>query len=440
MNSDPLRRLVEHQNAGESTGVYSICSSNRYVIEAALLQAKADRSAILIEPTVNQVNQFGGYTGMTPGQFVSKIQKIAEQMEFPFDHIILGGDHLGPNPWKHETADSAMSKSGVLVKDYVEKGFQKVHLDTSIRCADDAGDPTVPMDDTIVAERAARLCQIAEETYQRSPNRKTPPVYVIGTEVPIPGGATEKQDEIVPTTIDSIRNTIEITKQAFLSRGLESAWDRVIAAVVQPGVEFGDSSVHEYNRNKTTELVGFIEQMKGMVFEAHSTDYQTEVHLRELVKDHFAILKVGPWLTFAFREAIFALAMMEEEWLGQRKGVTISQLRQVLDQVMLENTRYWQNHYQGNDYEKQLARKYSYSDRSRYYWQNNHVQISLEQLFNNLSAYKLPHTLLSQFLPNQYEAIRTGSLTGMPEELVYHKILEVTQKYSRATQFKELFR
>ena len=47
--------------------------------------------------------------------------------------------------------------------------------------------------------------------------------------------------------------------------------------------------------------------MPGLVFEAHSTDYQPPESLSRLVIDGFAILKVGPGLTFALREALYAL-------------------------------------------------------------------------------------------------------------------------------------
>lgn len=70
--------------------------------------------------------------------------------------------------------------------------------------------------------------------------------------------------------------------------------------------------VHEYHREEAQTLSRFIEAQPGLVYEAHSTDYQSREALRALVEDHFAILKVGPALTFAFREAVFALAAIEE--------------------------------------------------------------------------------------------------------------------------------
>lgn len=437
---DPLLEVVQHQTQGNAVGVYSVCSSNLFVLEAAMLQAKKDGSAVLIEPTVNQVNQFGGYTGKTPSQFVAQMKMTADRLAFPFDQAILGGDHLGPNPWKDETAAQAMEKSRTLVEAYVSSGFRKIHLDTSIRCADDPGDPHTPMDDTIVAKRAVDLCKVAEETYHSSESLAVPPVYVIGTEVPVPGGAEGGLEAVEVTTVEAVKRTIEVTEGAFLDAGLEDAWDRVIATVVQPGVEFGDTSVQAYNREEGAALSSFIEGVEGMIFEAHSTDYQLETDLKDLTADHFAILKVGPWLTYAFRETVFALAMIEQEWLGSRKSTALSELPSVLEEVMLQNPQYWDGYYQGTEFERRFARKYSYSDRSRYYWQSPRLQSALQQLFSNLRDHPAPLTILSQFLPNQYKAVRRDEITREPTEIIHHKIMEVLGIYSRATRFRELFR
>jgi D-tagatose-1,6-bisphosphate aldolase subunit GatZ/KbaZ len=62
-----LQNVTQAQKSGRSIGIYSVCSVNRFVIDAALLQGVEDSSPVLIEATCNQVNQFGGYTGMTPG-------------------------------------------------------------------------------------------------------------------------------------------------------------------------------------------------------------------------------------------------------------------------------------------------------------------------------------------------------------------------------------
>ena len=103
--------------------------------------------------------------------------------------------------------------------------------------------------------------------------------------------------------------------------------------VVQPGVEYGDDHIFDYDRAAAAELSRFITTQPGLVYEAHSTDYQTPAALRALVEDHFAILKVGPALTFAYREAVFALELIEREWLAGRPGITLSGVRSALDAI-----------------------------------------------------------------------------------------------------------
>jgi len=434
-----LKQVVSAQHQGKPIGVYSICSANRYVLKSALLQAKRDQSGVLIEPTVNQVNQFGGYTGRNPAQFVEYIHQLAESVEFDPDRIILGGDHLGPNPWRKGSAKQAMENSRTLVRDYVLAGYTKIHIDTSIRCADDDGDAHQPLDDTIVATRAAELCQVAEEAIRQAGSNIDDIVYVIGTEVPIPGGAEGALHDLQVTSVKAAKRTLEVTKEIFSERGLHAAWSRVIAQVVQPGVEFGNEEVVEYDPEIAQELSQFIEKYDDKVFEAHSTDYQTQNGLKNLVRDHFAILKVGPGLTYAFREAVFALSIIEEELALLRKGMDVSNFRDTLEKIMLDQPGSWEDHYSGTDPQLAFLRKYSYSDRSRYYWQQTDVKESLRHLFNNLSKEPIPLTLLSQYLPKQYHAIRAGDLTNDPEQIALHKIQEITELYSNATQFKTLF-
>jgi D-tagatose-1,6-bisphosphate aldolase subunit GatZ/KbaZ len=431
-----LIEIIRNHKNGRPAGIYSICSANRFVLEAAMKQAKYDNSALLIESTSNQVNQFGGYTGMNPGQFVTYIKSIAVKMDFPLDDIILGGDHLGPNAWQNENASCAMSKAGEMVRDYVLAGFEKIHLDASMRCADDPGNPSSPLTDEVIAGRAADLCLAAEAAYINNKLTHKAPLYVIGTEVPVPGGAQNAEETVPVTKPAAAKQTIEITKKAFYDRGLESAWERVIALVVQPGVEFGDEIVFHYNSEKARALSNLIAEYPALVYEAHSTDYQTEKGLAEMVRDHFAILKVGPALTFAFREAVFALEMMESEWLAGKKNITLSGLRSVLEKIMSEQPDYWQKHYHGDALYLKYARKYSFSDRSRYYWLHSDVNNALQILLLNLSQTTIPLTLLAQFMPWQYNAIVQGEINNNPIDLIHHKIMEVTSAYAFACGFE----
>ena len=423
-----LQDVVERNRRGEPAGVCSVCSANPWVLEAALCQALEDQSPVCIESTCNQVNQFGGYTGMTPAQFREFVRSIASRVSFPEDRILFGGDHLGPYPWRQEPAQSALEKAAVLVRASVLAGYSKIHLDASMACADDAQ----PLTDEVIAGRAAALCQAAEQAWTELSAGSPAPLYVIGTEVPIPGGETEPGLAPAVTRVEHAKTTLDNCRAAFLKHALAAAWERVIGLVVQPGVEFGDASVFEYDRAKTRSLSQRLPTSPSLVYEAHSTDYQPSLALRQMVEDHFAILKVGPWLTFAFREAVFALSAIEHEWLGNRSGVSLSQVPEVLEQAMLRNPAHWKAYYRGDDAELRFARRYSYSDRSRYYWPEPPVERELKKLLDNLTAAPPPLTLLSQHLPEQYDAVRAGTLRDHPSNLIQDRIRKVLRIYASA--------
>ena len=425
-----LSDIVAAHTCNRQVGIYSICSAHPFVLEAGMQQALQDGSPLLIESTCNQVNQEGGYTSMTPAVFRDYVQELADRSGMPKERLILGGDHLGPSPWRHEPVESAMAKARVLVRDCVLAGYTKIHLDASMKCADDPAG--FPLKRSIVARRTAELCLAAEKAREGLPYDKALLCYVIGTEVPPPGGAQEGKDAPAVTEVEDVQETIELTREAFKRAGLGAAWERVLAVVVQPGVEYGDDSLFVYDRQAAARLSRFIEPFEKLVFEAHSTDYQSRDTLRMLVEDHFAILKVGPALTFAFREAVFAMAMMEIEWLSKCKETELSNIQQALDKAMLDNPAHWKPYYTGSNAYLQFARKYSFSDRARYYWPDAKVRRSLARLLDNLERHPVPPMLLSQFLPMQYERVRAGALPNTPRAYIHDKIRHVLADYAHA--------
>ena len=416
-----LTKMVEQHKRGKANGIYAVCSAHPIVLEAAIRYAHANHTPLLIEATSNQVDQFGGYTGMTPADFRSFVCRLADSLNFSQDMLVLGGDHLGPNRWQNLPAEQAMANADDLIKSYVSAGFKKIHLDCSMSCANDP----VPLTDDIVAERAARLAKVAEETCMAHFG-ESDLVYVIGTEVPVPGGAHETLTDLAVTTPDAARATLQAHYHAFEKCGLEGIWPRIIALVVQPGVEFDHTHIIDYQPQKAVALSKMVEDYDTLVFEAHSTDYQTPQSLRQLVIDHFAILKVGPALTFALREALFSLAAIEEELLPTK---ACSGLRHVLESVMLDRPEYWQSHYHGDGNARRLARGYSYSDRVRYYWPDSQIDEAFERLVRNLADDPIPLPLISQYLPLQYVKVREGDLSATPRELIINHIQDILQQY-----------
>ncbi|HGY5800009.1 TPA: class II D-tagatose-bisphosphate aldolase, non-catalytic subunit, partial [Serratia marcescens] len=254
-------------------------------------------------------------------------------------------------------------------------------------------------------------------------------VYVIGTEVPVPGGAQEALAGLQVTTPQAVAQTLETHRIAWQKAELNDAWQRTIALVVQPGVEFDHHSVEHYQPQRADALSHFIERQPGMIYEAHSTDYQPPQAYRQLVRDHFAILKVGPALTFALREALFALDRIEREWLGERQS---AQLCATLEQVMREQPQQWSRYYHGTPHQQYLDRHYSLSDRVRYYWPQPQVQQAVDGLLDNLRRSPAPLALLSQYLPDQARALNAGELSADPQEWVLHKVTQVLDDYHAA--------
>jgi len=431
---DYLKSIVDNQKNGIPKGIYSVCSYNQYVIEASFEKAIEDDSVVLIESTCNQVNQFGGYTGMRPADFKNYIFSFAQSMNFPAERIIMGGDHLGPYPFQNEKSDTAMKKACEMVREFALSGVSKIHLDTSMALGDDPGGPNATLDPYTIAERCADLCNVAEQTIKETDYQYPAPVYVIGTEVPAPGGSDEVEEGLNITKVNDLKETVSLAKELFYKRNLQEAWERVIAVVVQPGAEHGDHTVVEYDREKAKNLSSSLMEYPHLVFEGHATDYQTARGLKEMVEDGIAILKVGPSLTFNLRESVFLLNYIEEELFRGNPKKTLSMFIDTLEQAMLENPQHWKKHYQGNEVELQFARRYSLFDRARYYWVDEKVKSSLKVLINNLSSVDLPISLISQFFPEQYKKVRLGSLKKDPEIFIRDRIMEILKAYSSAVR------
>lgn len=408
-----LDQVIKRNRAGEAVGLPSWCTANPETLAAILQCYQYDSAPILIEATCNQVNQFGGYTGMTPADFVAFVSGIAQTQGVDPARIILGGDHLGPNPWRAEPAVQAMAKARDLVAAYVAAGFSKIHLDASMACNGE----TLP--EAEMAARAADLCKVAETAAQGRPLH-----YIIGTEVPIPGGETEQSHNLGVTAPEAARRTLELHRAAFAEQGLHVAFDRLIGLVVQPGVDFGNEKVIAYDRPQAAGLAAAAVTLTGPLFEAHSTDYQSQSALSALVKDHFVILKVGPELTFAYRQAVMALEQLERLMGLPPSGVTAA----LLD-AMRARPADWRPYIATGGHEETLM-LFGLSDRLRYYWPAPEVQAAKARLFAALRRATPMPGLVAQI---------TGGLVAqwdqatLPEAVIRQMVGAVVQKYRSAT-------
>ena len=430
----PIREMVTKRRLGIHSGIPSFCTASKIVIEAILEQAKRFDDYALIEATSNQVNQFGGYTNMTSFDFADYVYRIADKIDFPREKVLLGGDHLGPLPWADCPAAEAMENAKVLVSQAVLAGCLKIHLDTSMLLGDDSRE--VRLSDEIIAERGAVLYQACEEAFQER-LKKYPdslhPVFVIGSEVPIPGGNQEDEDHVQVTDPDDFEGTLLAYKKKFNELGLDSAWEHIIAVVVQPGVEFGNDDIHVYNRVDSDKLCKRLRNYPDIVFEGHSTDYQPPTKLKEMVEDGIAILKVGPALTFALREGLFALSMMEKELI--KDASKRANFIELLEKIMVEEPKNWEKYYHGDELQKELARKYSFSDRSRYYMARPEIEAAINKLFENIDSFDIPLGMIRQYMPVQFNKVRDGVIGKTAKDLVKGGVVAMVEDYNFAVKY-----
>ncbi|MCF8051397.1 MAG: class II D-tagatose-bisphosphate aldolase, non-catalytic subunit [Desulfobacterales bacterium] len=444
----PLLNLHRRRPDGTPSGVVAVCSSHPAVLRAAIEEAREEGRLLLVEATGSQVNQDGGYTGMTPAVFAGAVRKMADAAGLPADRLFLGADHMGPIVWKHEPAQTAMKKAAKLVRCCIQAGFAKIHLDTSAACADEAGS-RLPVD--VAAVRAAALCQAAEAAAEDRIGH-APPVYVIGEDVPPPGGGLEEDDpphgsdrdperfhqrlpggRLKVTGPEELAAAIDQFEKAFRAAGLETAWERMAAVVVQPGVEFGNRTVAGYRREQASKLAACHSELPGrMTFEVHSADYQAPGAVAQMIEDHFSILKIGPCLTFAYREALFALAGIEEELPAVSCP---SNLRRVMEALMTARPEPWKGYYRGPEDALRYLRSYSLRDRIRYYWMHPEARKAVARLMENLAG-PIPDALLHQYLPDLCAAVGKG-LRMTPQEVVSRRIQNMLEGYTRAADNDE---
>ncbi len=432
-----LREILKRNKAGEFCGIESYCTADPLVIETCLQSGLRTGRPVLIEATANQVNQFGGYTGMKAEDFRDLVYGKAALVGLSHERIILGGDHLGPLTWCNLPESEAMPLAEELVRSYVRAGFEKIHLDTSMRLGDD--DPDEPLDVYTVAERGAELFSACQDEYAKllteRPDAKQP-VYIIGSEVPIPGGETEEKSSVSVTEPEALRKTVETYREVFAKHGLDSAFENIVGIVVQPGVEFGDDGFFRYDREKANALTSAARSIPGLALEGHSTDYQPREALREMVADGIAILKVGPALTFALREGLFALSDIEKELISP---VNRADLPTVLEKLMLANDSDWRRHYHGTPQELVLKRKYSLSDRCRYYLSAPEAKDAIEKLFDNIDGASIPLGLVRQYLPMEYEYICAAADRPKAKEIAKRFVFRTIRDYNYAVAENNTF-
>ena len=398
----------------------SFCTSNFLVLKILIKFCKKNKLPLLIETTSNQVNQFGGYTNLTPKKFTKKISLYLKKEKFNQKLFFYGGDHLGPLPWKQFGQLKSLERSKKLIKSYIDSGAQKIHIDTSIKLRND---------------KTFSKKEILKRTQDLFNNLNLDKInnifFVFGTEVPFAGGGTNKNQSAAKFPTKSTINESDFVKKLLLKR---FNYNKYFALVIDTNMEFFNQNIIKPNIKNLTEIVKYSTKKK-FYFEAHSTDYQNLNTLKKLVKNNFKFLKVGPELTHCLLKSLFLMEQFENEYIKEKKR---SLFKRKLIKEILSNKTHWKKYYNEKDstvVEKILKGKL---DRARYYLNTTKVNESIRLLEKNINLTKkarISQFLNSKKIHHELDDIKKYKLNNF-EFINFIFLKDTLFKYFKACNFK----
>lgn len=393
----------------------SFCTANFNVIKILIIFAKYYNLPILLESTSNQVNQFGGYTGLTPRQFYKKIDKLKKKIKIKNKQVMIGADHLGPLPWKKLNSKIALKNAKTLIKKCISLKYDKIHIDSTIVCKDDKN-----LNLNLIRSRSAKI-------FNTVPKKDIKNIFfVFGSEVPFAGGGNT--NKIKPSVLNNIK--VDYFLYNSILKNLNSNKKNKFSLVVEPGMAFSNSKISLPKLKKFKKNLSFSKK-NNFSYEAHSTDYQRLVTLKKLVKNNFRFLKVGPELTFDFYQAIKKMEKIEDTNCNQKSNISYELMK-----AMSKDNKYWKDYYKGTKKKIEFLKLNSYLDRMRYYWDSKNVKKSMIKLFKNIDT--IPQKVLKKELKlksNEEKQIDKINLKNS-DYIIFYYLNSTIKKYYLACNFK----
>ncbi len=417
-----IQSVIEQNRDGATIGLPCFCTANEMVLRTLFECCATHDVPAVIEASSNQVNQDGGYTGMSAADFSQWIGLLSAEYGVANERLVMSGAHLGPRPWSHLSPKDALDKTKNLVKDFAAAGFRKIHLDAPVACNEEQ-----QPDLQTLATRTARLCEIAEK-HSPHPDQL---VYVLTAPMTEPAFesnfSTEAHRAPPATNAEQLNTTLAAYQEAFIKQGLRHAWTKVVSIDAYLGIGFDHFSVHPLRENPIRRLSTEIMKHDGLSLSATSVDYQSSRNLSTLVENHVVFLKTGPELTFRMRESIFALAT-----IAQQIAVTDTpDIIAVIDSAIIEHPADWAPYFTGDIAIRKQLHHYSFSDRLRYYWNFPDVRSQLLKFISSLDTIKLPEALVSQhFLAKEF-----GTLDIPASQLIHGNVKQSIYRLYQASGY-----
>ena len=86
----------------------------------------------------------------------------------------------------------------------------------------------------------------------------------------------------------------------------------IFGLVVEPGMRYLDYTISKPKLSNFSNKKNFSVK-NNFVYEAHSTDYQSLKTLKNLTKNNFKFLKVGPELTYQYSRSLMYMRRIEKK-------------------------------------------------------------------------------------------------------------------------------
>ncbi len=405
------------ENLIKSKALPSFCTSNLDVIRLAILYCKLRNYPILIESTSSQVNQHKGYSGKNPKNFFNSVNNIAKKLKYQ-KKLYIGGDHLGPLPWKNKNSKLGIKNSIKLINDCLKSNYSKIHIDTSIKCSDDT---------KLTSEEIFSRTKIILNKIKK--NKKLRKIFlIIGTEVPLSGGNDKSKIKLTSKAqiIEEVKKFKNILKSINLM-------NKTFGLVIEPGMKFMDYKI-QIPKFKNFKNKQKLSKKNKFVYEAHSTDYQPKSSLKKLVNNNFKFLKVGPELTYNYCRSLFLMEKIERSY----QFPISSNFEKKIMNTMQKNKKYWKNYYSGNKRKLNNLLLNSKLDRMRYYLNVQNITKSIDLLRKNIN--KTEQSEIIKYLKKR-KIIFNNKLINKANfknfDLINFIFLEKTfQKYYSASGYK----
>ena len=363
-NLSALGRIIRGMIAEDSpTTLLAVCPNSEAVARAALRAAGLYDAPAVFAATLNQVDLDGGYTGWTPAQFISFVERESQQAGLTVP-VFVGLDHGGP--WTKDihflaglSFDETFDAAKRSVAACLDAGYASLHIDATV---DPRLEVEVPLDEVI--ERTVELMAFSED--RRLQLGRDPVTYEVGTEE-VHGGMAD---------MERFEAFVRRLATSLTARGLANAWPAFFVGRVGTDLHTSHFDVD------AARSLGAIVRPFGSVIKGHYTDYVDSPSDYPRVRVGGA--NVGPEFADAEVRALDQLCTIEA-----RRGAD-SGFRATLRDAVVRSDRWrkWLSPAErGTAFDRLDAERQEWLIRtgSRYVWTAPAVVEARRDLYNNVA-------------------------------------------------------